>query len=496
MRAVPDPSSSRRRPGSIGAPALAALLLGAGCASLRESAAWNPRAHAPASASEPWTPPAPLDTYMPSRDEAFATSAAVPDPDRVHDLPALIDLAERTNPDTRRSWEEARAAAARLGLAESAYLPTLALAARGGWAQQVNATPDGTEVIRGTSLLPSVDLAWTLVDFGRRAADRDRARQELLAFNFTFNRRHQQVAFAVAQSFYRFEASRAQVAAAEATRVSATALLDASEARRKGGLATEPEVLLARQEQARAAFEVQEAEGVVEDARAALAESLGIPPTVRLRVSELGAQPLPPALPATVERVIDAALAQRPDLAARLALLRAREAEVRRAQAAYLPRIGVTGNVGGALRDYRAGPPFASHTDDEAVYGGFLGIEWTLFDGFARENALREAESGAGVARADLAALELKTLRDVWKAYADAKTALRKHEFATALLRASEDAYAATSDSFRAGLGSFLDVLAAERDLARARMTAIESRADVLTSSAALAFAAGEGRTP
>jgi outer membrane protein TolC len=241
---------------------------------------------------------------------------------------------------------------------------------------------------------------------------------------------------------------------------------------------------------------VQEAEGSVEDARAALAESIGIPPTVHLHVSELGVQPLPTDLPATVDRVIDAALAQRPDLAARLASLRAREAEVRRAQATYFPRIGVTGNVGGAVRDYRAGPPFASHTDDEAVYGAFLGLEWNLFDGFARENAIGEAQAGAGAARAELSALELKALREVWKAYADVKTALRKNEFATALLRASQDAYAATSDSFRAGLGSFLDVLAAERDLARARMTAIEARADVLTSSAALAFAAGEGRGP
>jgi hypothetical protein len=50
----------------------------------------------------------------------------------------------------------------------------------------------------------------------------------------------------------------------------------------------------------------------VEDARAALADSIGIPPTVRLRVSELGAQPLPTDLPATVDRVIDVALAAAP----------------------------------------------------------------------------------------------------------------------------------------------------------------------------------------
>lgn len=483
---------SFERASRLAAPIAGILILASACSTLQESAAWNPDAQAPASASSEWTPPEPLERYMPPAQQALGLGVASEDAARVYDLPALIDLAERSNPDTRRAWEQARAAAARLGRTESAYLPTLALAARGGWSQVVNATRTGTEVIRGSSLLPSVDLAWLLVDFGRRRADSERARQELLASNFGFNRRSQEVAFAVAERFYRFDASRAKVTAAEATLASAAALLDASEARRASGLATEPEVLLARQEKARAAFELQDAKGAVENTHAALAESLGISPTVRLRTADLASQPLPTGLPETVERVIDGALARRPDLAARLATLRAREAEIRRARADFLPRLGVTGSVGGALRDYRAGPPFASHTDEEPTYGAFLGLEWTLFDGLARENTLREAEAGAEVARADLAALELSLLRQVWQAYADVKTALGKLEFATALLRASEDAYAATLESYRAGLGSFLDLLAAERDLARARMTHIESRADVLTSSAALAFAAGE----
>src|SRR5262245_30207949 len=198
---------------------------------------------------------------MPPRDRVLATSELVADPERVHDLPDLIDLAERANPETRRAWEEARAAAARLGRSESAYLPTLALAATGGWSQRVNAALKGTEIIRGASLLPGATLAWLLVDFGRRAADRERASQELLASNFAFNRRHQEVAFSVAERFYRFDASRAQVSAQRATLETATALREASEARRASGLATEPEVLLARQEEARAAYELQEAEG-------------------------------------------------------------------------------------------------------------------------------------------------------------------------------------------------------------------------------------------
>jgi outer membrane protein TolC len=192
-----------------------------------------------------------------------------------------------------------------------------------------------------------------------------------------------------------------------------------------------------------------------------------------------------------VEQVIDAALVQRPDLAARLATLRAREAEVRRARAAYLPTIGFTGTAGGVATYYRAGRPFATHSYEEPLYSALLGLEWTLFDGFERDNQLRLAESEAGAARADLAALELRALREVWKAYADVKTALRKHEFATALLAASEDAYGASMESYRQGLGTLIDLLAAQRDLARARTTVVETRAGLLTASAALAFASG-----
>ena len=45
-------------------------------------------------------------------------------------------------------------------------------------------------------------------------------------------------------------------------------------------------------------------------------------------------------------------------------------------------------------------------------------------------------------------------------------------DFAEALLAASQDAYEAAFTSYTAGLADILDLLAAERDLARARMTA------------------------
>jgi outer membrane protein TolC len=80
----------------------------------------------------------------------------------------------------------------------------------------------------------------------------------------------------------------------------------------------------------------------------------------------------------------------------------------------------------------------------------------------------------------------------VWKAYADTKVSFLQYNFANALFIASSDSYDATLRAYQNGLGTIIDLLTAERDLARARTTVVDSRAEVLTSSAALAFAVGD----
>jgi outer membrane protein len=473
------------RPGRRWSGWVAALAL-CGCGIIDR--ARDPYASAPSAAERPWTPPP----------DALPAPAAVPglritpEPDRVYDLPALIDLALRANPSTRRAWEEARASAARLGLAESAWLPVLAVRAAGGTSRVEQRVATGPLFTAGPSLTPLFTLQWILLDFGRRAADTDRAAQELLASNLRFNRTHQDVTYAVQRTFYGYDATQARVGAAEATLKSAVAVEQAADARMAQGLATQTEVLLARQERARAQYELQASRRGVADAGSALADALGISPAALPRIVGLAELPLPSGLAGSVEEAMDRALATRPDLAARLATLRAREAEVRRARAEFLPRLGLAGSGGGTTGRFKAEGIDRRFGYVEPLYAGFLEFSWTLFDGFARENAVRAAEARRGEAEAEVTALQLETLRTVWKSYADVQVALLQVDFAEALLAASLDAYDAAFTSYTAGLADILDLLAAERDLAHARTTRIDSRAELLNSAAALAFAVGD----
>jgi outer membrane protein len=120
-----------------------------------------------------------------------------------------------------------------------------------------------------------------------------------------------------------------------------------------------------------------------------------------------------------------------------------------------------------------------------------LTMEWTLFDGFERSNAVREAEAKQQAGQAQVEALRLEIMRDIWQTYADTKTSLEKREFALALLKAAEESYAATQESYTHGFSTVIELLSAQKDLARARYTEIDSRATLLRSAATLVYASG-----
>lgn len=475
-----------------GATAIAAVVSVAlsGCSFLpiRDTPAYSPERLAPPAPSRSWEPAQAQNPPAPKLEEKVE-----PEPDRTYNLPGLIDIALRANPSTRISWQQARAAAARVGLADSRYFPVVAMSVQGGTTRVEDLTNLGPASIRGPSLTPLMTLQWDLIDFGRRDADFDTAMQQLLQMNFRFNRNLQKVGYEVQQAFYQYDASRAQVAAAEATLKSATSVQQAADARLDQGLATKTEALLARQETARAAYEVQAAQRGVAHSQAFLADAIGLSPAQRFRVVELDELELPKGLANSVDEVMNQALEVRPDLAARLAELRSREAEVRRANASFKPKIGFTGDAGGTGGRYFADVSQKSFDYQAPVYSALVEFSWTLFDGYARENSVRLAEARRAEAQAELTQSQLAALREVWKSYADVKVALLQVEYARALLAASEDAYEAALESYTAGLADIVELLTAERDLARARSTLIDSKAELLRSSAALAFAVGAG---
>src|SRR2546426_2028740 len=97
----------------------------------------NARNDPPPSSDRTWSPPN-LPNYERELAEYYSNEAAGGsrvsiNPRKVYGLAELIDIAERSNPDTRVAWERARQAAAGVGLSESAYYPYLAASPAAGY---------------------------------------------------------------------------------------------------------------------------------------------------------------------------------------------------------------------------------------------------------------------------------------------------------------------------------------------------------------------------
>jgi outer membrane protein TolC len=444
---------------------------------------WRAESHAPASSAQIFVG----DTVM-------VSEPPPPSLDRSHEytLVELIDLAQRINPDTRQAWQQARAAAARLGRAEAVYLPWLTLGAAGGVLRQSYASQTQPFNVTGPFVEPNLRLAWTLLDLSRFAQVSE-TRARILEANFAFTRKHQEVVFAVARSYFSLDSSRAQLEAARATLRSAQVVEEAAQARLDQGLATRPELLLAREERTRAEFDVEAAIGAVRAAQGALAESVGITPNPPLSVAAWTG-PEPALLARSIEEVMEATLAERPDLKAQRAAVQALRADERSARGRFAPRLALEVETGYEFFPFRATPAGSTFTISEPVLDAHVRLDWDVFRGFEDVERLHEAEAQHASGEAALAAASLRALRETWTSYFDVKTAERKVEFARSLLAASEEAYAATLETYRRGLGTLIDLLTAERDLAAARSVAIASHAELLTAAAALTLSIGTTR--
>ena len=403
--------------------------------------------NAPASPDHPW------HGLGEARIEADARNFTEPrlnfDQEKTYSLPELIDLAESHNPETRVAWERARAQAAAWGVARSELYPTVAAAALAG-ANRTHAYLED-RFFRQTfgDFEVALNLDYTVFDFGARASRINAAKAEVLAANFAFNDTHRNVIYRVEQAYYQLLNASGQEEAARANLSNAQVVQQAAEERLNNGLATLPDVLEARSATAQAEYELQAVLGAEEIAHGNLATALGSTPPTAIRVQPLRELTIPSTIDDTVNSAIDRALAQRPDLLQRVADVQAAKARVKEAHAAYYPSLNFAATPT-AQSMYGLQQQFPwGHT--AGLAGGMaFSLNWTVFDGRARENRLAQAEANVHEAEAQIHVSRDQVANEVWAAYSDLNTALRQREAATSLLEAAGRAWIAR----RAGRGA------------------------------------------
>ena len=289
------------------------------------------------------------------------------------------------------SWEAAIAQGEAVGIARSELFPILSAVAISG--VQRYEVPFGLRFYRQTvpALQASLDLSYTIFDFGARRGRIDAERARLLAANFAFNDVHRNLIFQVQKAYYQLLNASGQEAAARASLANAQQVQQAAEARLQNGLATLPDVLEARSATAQAQYDLQINSGRGAKSSAAIWAPLW-PSRGHCDSHSAAGRDSNPRIDRRDGGTGDQrALEQRPaDFKAEAANVRAANAERQQARAAFYPDLKLQGKPAESL--------YPSSKPSVGTHGRLSGrmaltLNWTVFDGGARRSRLAQAEA-------------------------------------------------------------------------------------------------------
>ncbi|HVZ48607.1 MAG TPA: TolC family protein, partial [Gemmatimonadaceae bacterium] len=435
----------------------------------------------------PWKAPAragaPLDADEAAR---AARGSAVPASaagrmDRLA-LTDVVDLALGNNPQTRVSWSQARSAAATYASARGRFVPTIDGSVTGGPVRSVSQNPARVPSDR-TTMTAALQLNYILFDFGARGGAMAAAHEALFAADFTHNATVQNVALQAEVAYFNYQAARGLLEASDATVATATANLSAAERRHDVGLATIADVLQARTALAQARLGEQSAQGGVQAARATLAVACGIAANAPFDVAPDSGAVVTPALTANVDSIIESAVRNRPDVAAARALARQSAQQVRAARSAALPALTLGANRGQVYAN--------SDVLEGQTYSVTFGLSVPLFSGLSRESDIAAAQENAAAAAARAEQARITAIAQVFASYYALQTAAQRVVTSADLLASAAQSEEVARGRYAEGVGSILDLLAAQNALADARAQRVQARWTWQAALAQLAHDAG-----
>ncbi len=478
--------SDRYGEGARGNPRLTATIL-LSCTLLLAGCVHNP----PKVYGEPGTSPSPDKAWTPPPKIIHAANAAS---SQVGTIPAdllkesehltlldIVDIALRNSPQTAAAWAQARSAAAAYGSQKGNYYPQLSATASVTRAQ--GSFANGSISYFQRSYQPEADLSWLLYDFGGRKASAVEKLDALVAADFTHNSIIQNVILAVEQAYYQYVSAKALYAAQQVSVKDAKTNLQAAEERHKAGVATIADVLQARTALAQARLSLETIKGQIQTTRGALATAMGLPANVPYDVGEPSGQPEVNKTLGEVEKYLDKAEANRPDLAASKALAAKATAHVKTIKAQAYPSISGTASL------------YRTYYDNHDVYGNSYSagifLKVPIFTGFSHQYDVLKAKADEDTARAQFESLQQEVTLQVWSSYYNLKTARQQVLTSRDLLKSAKESHDVALGRYKAGVGSILDLLAAQSALASARAQRVQADAAWYTAIAQLAHDTG-----
>lgn len=392
---------------------------------------------------------------------------AVPLPKTV----TLSDAVERAlchNPQTQEAWANVKLQAATVGEKRSAYLPTINAGGSYGPVEKTTSYPglpefDSTLSTRSSDVNGS--LNWVLYDFGLRAANLEQARQLLDAASATQDATLQAVFFSTAQHYYSVQAAQGLTVSTQDAERYAQQSYQAANEKYKLGVGTLADKLAAKTALDQATLKRVQAEGDLKTALGNLAIDMGIRPETPLVIpSVLEEKSDPNFMDAAVNQLIDDAVASHPKVLSAEAEVKAAEAQIDAIKAQGRPTISLFAT------DDRSNTPIQEVSSQEIISTRTVGLQISipLFEGFSREYKIHEARAELEEKEAELNNVEQQVALETWTSFNDLKTQMSSLDATVSLSQSARESYDVAYGRYKAGVGSLLELLNAQSNLANA----------------------------
>jgi len=414
-------------------------------------------------------------------------------PARALALPDLVDIALCRNPVTAASWAGVRAAAAQIGIAKSAQLPSAnfsvgpTLSSSKSF-QDTGFIDSNGNLVGGSSVLTQVNSSarlavnYLIFDGGARRANIDAASAQQRAALASYADTAQSVVLNVITAYNSLAANRAVEAANLANLAFARQSRDLASGRKRAGVATGADQLQAETAFAQAELTLIQTRGAIATAAAQLAVATGLPPTAKLDLAPTAPLASGDRLKLGADALIADAERLRPDIVAAKANVDAAAANVRSAQSAGRPSLSAT-----AANTLSA---FDTSIDRNVASAG-VSLSVPLFSGWntryniAASRARLEQQTALAEQTRQQAGL------DVYSTYVALDNALSSLTTARVLVQSATLSADLAQGRYKAGVGTFADLLNAQSALASARQQLVQSEFNVRTTNAQLARAVG-----
>jgi outer membrane protein len=397
----------------------------------------------------------------------------------------LFDAIERglcISPKTRSAWAGIREAAATIGISKSEYLPAIGADVRYVYQHNETKALDTPQLESNYAKAineESISLSWLLYDFGGRPASLRNSRELFIAAQANRDATLQEVFSRIASDYYAAQAAAARTIAKLHIETAARENVEAATARVTRGVAPITDQLQANTASAQATYERAKAEGDVRLSLGSLAVDLGLPPDEPLKLQDLDSGALPDSdFVNGIHDLIQEAKQAHPRVLEAMAQWRAAQANVHAVKAQGLPNVKIVGESDRSSQPVSAslGQPALPALTEENYIG--LKIEVPLFDGFNRQNQIREAQAQADIKAQAVREAEQEVTVGVWSSVQTLRSDTENLRNTEIVLKSAREAFDAATHRYQMGVGNIVEVLTAQNALSTSEQQAIQAQLD------------------